>query len=438
MKGSIRAPLKRVAFISQGMGGITPPKAKGSIAIWTYETVRHLGRDQAVILFEFGEKWFRTTCLQHEGSTYVYLPTMLNRIINALHRRVSGLVRCVLSKKLWMLRPEFSSFFYNLGFILQAAWYARKWRCDVIHIQNFSQFVPVVRAMNPSAKIVLHMHCEWLSQLDPQMIEQRLKSADVVVGCSAYIVRKISERFPQFGEKYRVVYNGADVNHFLPNRDVGATDSSNTLRILFVGRISPEKGVHILIEAFRLVAEKFPTASLELVGGFGAMPANFLVFLSQDPTVKELKPFYSGDYMAYIKSRIPNDLAGRVTFHGNIAHRQLVEHYRRASLFVNSSLSDAFPIPVVEAMAAGLPIVASAVGGIPEAVVNESTGILVKPNDPEELARALGRLLGDDDLRKRMSARARDRAIKLFSWHAIAEQVVCVHGTKGENKRMQC
>lgn len=423
------APLRTVAFISQGMGAIVPPKAAGSIAIWIYETVQHLSRNQAVIVIEFGEKRFRTARLQHEGVTYCYVPRAINRIINAIHRRLSWLLRRLWPAERRIMQPTFASMFYNLGFIMQAAWHARQSRCKVIHIHNFSQFVPVVRALNPNARIILHMHCEWLSQLDQRMITRRLASADVVVGCSTYIVQKILKRFPHLEHKCQVVFNGTDVGHFVPTGDVAAESPSNILRILFVGRISPEKGVHVLLEAFKAVAERFPSACLELVGGVGNLPADFLVSMSEDPLVKELNPFYSADYLAYLRSRIPEHLTGRVTFHGIVAHRELITHYREATVFVNSSLSDAFPVPIVEAMAAGLPVVASAVGGIPEAVVDEMTGLLVAPNRPETLAAALGRILGDSSLRRRMSAAARDRALKLFSWRAIADQVARAHDT---------
>jgi glycosyltransferase involved in cell wall biosynthesis len=421
----------RVAFISQGLGRIVPPHASGSIATWTYEVARRLSSDQPVMLLEFGERAFGTERAQHEGALYVYVPTAINRVINAVHRRLSGLLRWFWTAERRLRRPAYASIFHNLGFSLQAAWHARRCRCDVIHVHNFSQFVPVMRALNPNARIVLHMNCEWLSQHDPSMIGPRLARADAILGCSGHIARKIVERFPQFEARCQVVYNGTDVERFLPAGDSVVAHAPAPLRILFVGRISPEKGVHLLVDAFATVGDKFPTATLELVGGAGSLPADFLVALSDDPLVKGLESFYGGDYLTEIKRRVPERLKERVIFHGNVVHRDLAGHYGRATVFVNPSLSDAFPLTVVEAMAAGLPIVASEVGGVPESVAEEVTGLLVKPNSAEALAFGLCRLLGDSNLRTRMSAAARERALTLFSWQAIAGRAAQVYGRVG-------
>jgi glycosyltransferase involved in cell wall biosynthesis len=417
---------RRVAFVSQCLGRIVPPRAEGSIAILTYEVARRLRHDHDVLLIEYGEKPLATEKTEHEGVRYVYLPTLANRILNAAYARLARIGRRFWSSRKRALRPPYASPFHNLGFALQAAWQARKWRSEVVHVHNFSQFVPLVRALNPRARIVLHMNCEWLSQHDPQMIRRRIRSADVIAACSGHVLRRVAAAHPEAAGKCEIVFNGADVGRFSPGRP----EPEGALRILFVGRVSPEKGVHLLVEAFNRIADAFPTAVLDLVGGVGSLPAEFLVALSDDPLVRGLDQFYRVDYFADLQRRIPDRLRSRILFHGNQDHAQLVSHYRRAYVFVNPSLSDAFPLTVVEAMAAGLPVVASAVGGVPEAIVDGVTGMLVRPDDADALASALAAVLGDRSSRERMAGAARARAEAQFSWDVIATRLAALYAAR--------
>jgi hypothetical protein len=70
--------------------------------------------------------------------------------------------------------------------------------CDIVHIANMSQFVPVVRARLPKTLMVLHMHCQWLEQLDAAVIERRINAADLVLGCSDFIAAGVRQRFPHW------------------------------------------------------------------------------------------------------------------------------------------------------------------------------------------------------------------------------------------------
>jgi len=93
-------------------------------------------------------------------------------------------------------------------------------------------------------------------------------------------------------------------------------------------------------------------------------------------------------------------------------------------VFVQPSFSEAFGMPVAEAMASGLPVVAARVGGIPEAVVNGKTGLLVESGDATALAEAILRLFEDEDLRKSMGKAAHKRAVNTFSWDQIVENLL--------------
>jgi glycosyltransferase involved in cell wall biosynthesis len=108
-------------------------------------------------------------------------------------------------------------------------------------------------------------------------------------------------------------------------------------------------------------------------------------------------------------------------FQGWAEHEELPAEYEDADVFVFPSVWDEpFGIPVAEAMAAGLPVVASRVGGIPEIVADGETGMLVEPDDASALAAALEQLVNDAELRARLGEAGRLRAAERFSWDRAA------------------
>jgi len=103
-----------------------------------------------------------------------------------------------------------------------------------------------------------------------------------------------------------------------------------------------------------------------------------------------------------------------------VPHDEIVEHYRTADLLVCPSIWDEpFAVPPLEGMASGLPIVASAVGGFVECVEDGKTGLLVPPGDSQALAAAISSLVEDRELRERLGAAGRDRALELYSFEAM-------------------
>ena len=298
-------------------------------------------------------------------------------------------------------------------------------KTDIVHLHNFSQFVPIIRAFNPKIKIVLHMHCEWLTQLDRSMIESRLKEVDLVIGCSDYITEKIRRRFPQFAKRCRTVYNGVDVNHFVNENNQSAMKKNETKRLLFVGRNSPEKGLHVLIDAFQKVFECYPQAQLKIVGAQESAPIEFIVALSDDPKISDLASFYNRSYISHLQGKLSLGAASHVSFTGLVSRRQLINCYRDADVFIFPSVwNEPFGMPPIEAMATGIPLVATRVGGITEIVEDGKTGILVEPNDASALAEAILCLLSDEDLRKSMGKAARLRVYELFSWEKVVENLL--------------
>jgi glycosyltransferase involved in cell wall biosynthesis len=314
----------------------------------------------------------------------------------------------------------------------------RSQNVDIAHIWNFSQFAPVVRAAKPNIKIVLHMQCEWLTQLEKKEIEERLKHVDMIIGCSDYITNKICERFPDFSDRGYTVLNGVDADHFregpIDNSAHKRTErQDNIKRLLFVGRVAPEKGVHILVDSLQQVIEQHPQIALNIVGPLSNTPYEFIVMISDDEKVVNLAPLYRNglrqiDYFAKLQERLSPQVARHVNFVGPVSHSELTHYYQTADLLINPSLSEAFGMTLVEAMASGVPVLASRVGGMTEIVDDGKTGLLVDAGDANGLAEAIIYLLEDYDLRLSMARAGRRRVLKYFTWDGIAARMLGLYG----------
>jgi len=399
----------KIAFISQPWNKMIPPVEAGSVAIWTYEVARRLAASHDVVVYGKAS-WRQQRVRHHEGIEYRYVWTGAD----ARLLRMIGRVPWARGSR----RPLFSWWLYYLGYILQVAMDLQKRCCDVVHIHNFAQFAPVVRALNPHLPIVLHSHCEWLNQLGRRPTARRLGKTNLIVGCSKYIVNKIKLRFPKLANRCRVVPNGVDVDSFA--NDISRRPGK---RLVFVGRLSPEKGLHVLLEAFESVARQHADAHLDLIGPSTPASENmeFTVKAAKDDSCAELEVFRDVDYLQHLQGMVKPGLAGRVHFIGPVSHSELVDHLKDADVFINPSYTDAFPLTVLEAMCCSLPVVATSVGGTPEAVVDNETGILVRSGDALALAEGVNRLLDSAGMIQAMGKAARERIVRCFSWERVAE-----------------
>lgn len=169
-----------------------------------------------------------------------------------------------------------------------------------------------------------------------------------------------------------VIPNGVDLSRFQMNGSVPAESD-----LVCVARLSPEKRHDLLLAAVRRLSELGIKPTLTLAGDGPARP-------SVEARIKEF------------------GLSGQVRLLGT--RKDVPELLGSANIFVLTSDTEGLPITIIEAMAAGKPVVATRVGGVPDVVVDGETGILVPAGDVEQLARALEKMLRDEALRKRMGA----------------------------------
>ncbi len=403
----------KVAYVTQPHDAVLPPR-QNSIGLIIYNTALEVAPSAQVTLYL---RAGASGALANGSPLQVaYARSLSDRVLQSLANRWPR----------WM-RPQslVNRADAYLGWASAVAKALRGTPVDVVHVMNYWGWSQRLRGN----RLVLEMQSEWLSQMNREAVAEQLRAVDAVVAVSGHVERLFRAAFPSYHGIVAVVPNGVDIDQFrpasTPNEDL------ESQRLLYVGRVSPEKGVHTLLEAFKLVAARFPRAHLDLVGGRGAMPMRLLVSLSDDPLVRSLERFYapdgSSDYPERLDALVREaGLEDRVTFHSYLPHKEIISYYQRASIVVNPSLSETFGISIVEGMACGVPVVATRIGGMLDTVVDE-VGRAVPPEDPERLAQAMCEILEDRALARRMGAAGRQRAITKFTWKARANRLLDVY-----------
>jgi spore coat protein SA len=243
------------------------------------------------------------------------------------------------------------------------------------------------------ARLVVHLHNSVLTTL-PRMAAGGLR-ADRFVFCSEYLEREARRTYPELGTT-SVIHNGADSERFFPaERAVCETGERGDPVVLFAGRLVPEKGAHIFVEAMWLLLARGIRARGRLIGatGFGA----------NNPAT------------AYSRS-LRKDAPPNIEFGGYRSAAALADEFRRADIFCSPSIwEEPFGLVNVEAMASGLPVVSTRGGGVPE-VFAEGGGVLVERGSATELAGALETLIRDSARRREMGREGYCSFLRNFTW----------------------
>jgi glycosyltransferase involved in cell wall biosynthesis len=210
--------------------------------------------------------------------------------------------------------------------------------------------------------------------------------------------------------KIHVIENGADLRRFRPDPDPGpdarALPEFGPRMIFACRQLFPRKGIRFLIQAAAALKTQFPDLKLVIAGDGFERPE--LEALARD-------------------LRIGSD----TLFLGWVANAELPAYYRASAVSVVPSLEEGFGIPAAEAMACGVPVVATDAGGLREVVEDGVTGRIVPKADSDALAAAIGSLLADDALRRRMGAAAVERARRLFDWDIAARRFEALYDCLG-------
>lgn len=288
----------------------------------------------------------------------------------------------------------------NLGPIARLNWqlpyYSVKLRLDAIHTQYMIPFPVVCRRIVTVHDVLYESHGEYFSRLfrarSRLLIRLAATRADHVITVSEYSKSEISGRYGVNPDRISILHNGVDVDHFR----IATDNEASTLRsiglaegeyILTVGRLEPRKNHVALVRAYSELGTSAPPLIIVGQRDFG--------------------------YASLFKCISELNLTQRVRILDNINDSMLPIVYRGARFFVYPTAAEGFGIPLIEAMAAGTPVITTNSTAIPEIVGNAA--ILVPPNNIQELSKQMKELLDDFDRMKTLRLQGFAQAAK-FSW----------------------
>jgi glycosyltransferase involved in cell wall biosynthesis len=250
----------------------------------------------------------------------------------------------------------------------------RKIHPDIIHIHAGGLSPRLLGKAASGSRVIVHYHS--LREESGRNVKRSGIVADVIIANSRATAATVRDRNPL------VIYPGVNVGPRAARRNESTRVTIGTL-----GRLVPVKGISTLLSAMAIVLNKFPDTRLEIAG--------------EGPERERLE----------LQSEALS-IESNVRFAGWKADASRALH--RWDIFAQPSAAEGFGIAALEAMAAGLPVAASATGGLKEAVVDGTTGLLFPPLDSRALAASLVQLIGDASLRTKMGDAGRQRAFEEF------------------------
>ncbi len=261
---------------------------------------------------------------------------------------------------------------------------------DLIHISSITgvDFFHLITANAYPTPLLVTVHGEWdnLAAGPDSLAAHTIRAADWVVGCSEAILKPCRQLVPEIISHSSVIYNGLNLPSLLPK-----PLPFDPPRLLFLGRLYPDKGVDLALAAFASILHCFPKVPLVIAG--------------------------DGPERAKLENQVDElGLGDMVEFTGWVNNDNVPSLINSATLVVVPSRKEAFGLSALEAALMARPVVATRVGGLPEVVIHEKTGLLVETDNAAALAEAILTLLKNPEAASRMGQAARSRALEKFNW----------------------
>jgi glycosyltransferase involved in cell wall biosynthesis len=292
-------------------------------------------------------------------------------------------------------------FFYSF-YILKVAWQIRKLNIKKIIVFQTFPFCYWIKLINPQSKLLFHIGSHELSKktnyYNYGFVRDSLfflvsPQIDKIITVSKHIERGIAERFPWVSGKIKTVYAGIDTEMFLPKK----RDNRGEVVITYAGRVVPEKGLDILLEAFKNLKEKYDNIFLNVIGG-------------------EIGPNVPKGYKESLRGR-------GIKIFGLVPRTDLVEILAKSSVFVYPVImEDAFGLAPVEAMAMGIPTIVSDSNSGYREIINTENAFYFKKGDEKDLEEVLEKIILDIDFAQEVGMRGRETIEKELTWEKCISQ----------------
>ncbi|PRP65820.1 glycogen synthase [Nonlabens agnitus] len=309
---------------------------------------------------------------------------------------------------------------------------------DVTHCHTwYSHFAGIMAKLSYGTPLVVTTHS--LEPLRPWKRDQlgrgydasswiektAIEMADAVIAVSKETKDDVLRFFDVDEHKIEVIYNGIDLQQYQKTSSTGALEKygvdPNKPFVLFVGRITKQKGIIHLVNAIQYID-----------------PDTQVVLCAGAPDTKEIAA-----EMEQAVAAVKKDRDNVIWIDEMLDKPSIIQFYSHATVFCCPSIYEPFGIINIEAMACHTPVVASAVGGIKEVVIHEKTGLLIpvkqqqeapfEPLDPDrfaqDLAAGINKVVADPELQKQMASAGRQRVEEHFDWKAIAQQTADLYSS---------
>lgn len=391
----------RVAMLSvhscpQGRPGT---RDTGGMSIYVQNVARELGaREIAVDIFTRSHQQSSPPIMEiGQNVRLIHIPSGYNKEKLELFSYLPDFTKAIYAFK------EQEAIEYNII-------HSHYWLSGWVGAELASQWrIPHVIMLHTSARAKNH-HLGYSvePEIRAETEQQVLGAANLVVAATQSEKQDLADFYGVDPLKIAVIPCGVDLDTFRPLLKPFARRALNLDGlpvVLYVGRLGPEKGVEQLLEAVAIVAREWPI-QVVIVGG-------------EDVDKGEM------EHLQSLSRKL--GIADMIRFHSSVEQDELPLYYSSADVLVLPSQYETFGLVAAEALACGLPVIASPVGAIPQLVQEGKTGFILNSSEPADLANILARFINDEDLRQRLAASART-AVTNLSWANVAERLAQEYG----------